>query len=442
MSDWVNEHLEDSKKLYDAIPTPSNLQNAVNAGIQRAGSVRKSRLRLFTVSAAAILFFTLFIGGIRISPAFASYMSHIPGMDKIVQLISNDKGLQLAIDHNLLQPINVMDSHDGVSLTVDNVIMDEARLVVFYTLEGSKDATDTLNDIQLLNIQLLDEKGQPMQAASNSFASDQIESIKNRSSFIDVMLFESTSPIKNMTVSFGSRSKANSKKWQVSFNLEPDRIHNPKKVLNIDKGITIDGQIFRIDKATIYPTHLLLDVSFDETNSQQIFQLLDLKLIDDKGRAWKKGSFAINTRDNHRSIYFESMYFAEPKRLTLYGSGISALNKDELDVIINPKSGALLKAPAGLTLVKSSALGKDLRVNFHVKISEEGRFSGLSFGGVTDGKGNSYRLGNQGATSSDEFSDSWNMITDAANAPEPLTLRINSYPLVIMKTFEAEIPLK
>jgi hypothetical protein len=212
--------------------------------------------------------------------------------------------------------------------------------------------------------------------------------------------------------------------------------------LNIDKSLTIDGQIIHIDKATIYPTRLLLDVSFDEMNSQQIFQLLDLKLIDDQGREWKTASYSSSKSDNHWSIFFESMYFAEPKRLTLNGTGISALDKDQLNVIIDPKSGALLKAPAGLSFEGSSIQGKDLRVNFRVKNPGSGSGS-LSFSGMTDAKGHTYQLGNGGSTAStiDEFVDSWNLITDAANAVGPLSLRINFYPTMTKDAFEVEIPL-
>jgi hypothetical protein len=437
MSDWINEQLEDSKKVYTAIPIPSNLQNAVNAGIQRAVSFRKSQLRLLMVSAAAILFLTLLVGGVRTSPAFASYLSQIPGMERIVQMISNDKGLQLAVNHNLLQPINVTDSHDGVSLTIDNIIRDEARLVVFYTLEGPKTTTDTLNDIQLL-----DEKGEFLHASYQTFTMQQIVGEKDRSSFIDVMIPENTPPLKHVTVSFGSRPKVDAKKWQVSFILDPDKAQNPKKVLNIDKSITIGGQIIHIDKATIYPTRLLLNVSFDEMNSQHIFQLLDLKLVDDKGREWKfRSSFSTMNNDHQQLIYFESMYFAEPKSLTLHGTGISALDKNELNVVIDPKSEALLKAPDGLSYVGSSIWGMDLRVNFRVKNLADGT-GNLAFSEMIDAEGKTYTIGNSGWTSGNEFGDSWNMITGAANAPEPLTLRIGYYPTEFKKPFEVEIPLR
>jgi hypothetical protein len=168
-------------------------------------------------------------------------------------------------------------------------------------------------------------------------------------------------------------------------------------------------------------------------------QMLDLKLIDDQGREWKQGSFSMNNSDNHRSIYFESMYFAEPKRLTLNGTGISALSKDELNVIIDPKSGALLKAPAGLSFMGSSIKGKDLSVNFRVKDSGSGS-SSLSFSGMTDAKGHTYQLGN-GGLSTGIVQDSWNLITDAANAAGPLSLRINNYPIMTKDAFEVEIPL-
>ena len=61
---------------------------------------------------------------------------------------------------------------------------------------------------------------------------------------------------------------------------------------------------------------------------------------------------------------------------------------------------------------------------------------------MTNVNGHSYPFGNEGANSKSEVSDSWNMITGAAYAPRPLTLRINSYPLEIKEAFVADIPLR
>ena len=46
-------------------------------------------------------------------------------------MIRQDKGLQMAIDQSLLQKVGITDEHDGASVTIDGIITDESRMVIF-----------------------------------------------------------------------------------------------------------------------------------------------------------------------------------------------------------------------------------------------------------------------------------------------------------------------
>lgn len=92
----------------------------------------------------------------------------------------------------------------------------------------------------------------------------------------------------------------------------------------MNQTLTVDGQRIEVKEATLYPTRLVLDVNFDPKNTKKVFGLSDLQLVDEQGRAWRTDT---STGGDERSIYFESMYFSIPKKLTLQGSGFSGLDK-------------------------------------------------------------------------------------------------------------------
>lgn len=100
----LETRLQARKAEYDTMPVPDTATSrAVQAGIQQASRKRKTRLRWLTSSISAAALILLFTGCIRVSPAFASFVEQLPGMEGVVNLIRQDKGLMMAIDQSLLQ---------------------------------------------------------------------------------------------------------------------------------------------------------------------------------------------------------------------------------------------------------------------------------------------------------------------------------------------------
>lgn len=129
--DALEERLNVRKTEYETIPVPDAAFQAVQSGIRQAARKRKSRLRWYMSSISAAALILLFTGCIRVSPAFASFVEQLPGMEGVVSMIRQDKGLMMAIDQSLLQKVGVTDEHDGASVTVEGIITDESRMVIF-----------------------------------------------------------------------------------------------------------------------------------------------------------------------------------------------------------------------------------------------------------------------------------------------------------------------
>lgn len=112
---------------------PKDIDSYIINGIEKANKKKRGIRIRRGAGIASILTLVVFFSMIRMSPAFASYISAIPGMDYIVDLIQWNKGLQSAVDNEFIQNINVSDEHQGIVFTVNDIIVDNTSMVVFYS---------------------------------------------------------------------------------------------------------------------------------------------------------------------------------------------------------------------------------------------------------------------------------------------------------------------
>ena len=148
MFDEEEKKLAKWKEIIEKKDVPQDeLELAIKQGFQRAKNSPKVNKRPYvkrgawSAIVAAILLIAL-VTSIRVIPAFASAVASIPGMEKIVALIQDNKGLQAAIDNEYYQQLNQSIEKDGVTLTLDGAIADEQEIVIFYTLKGVKDGEE------------------------------------------------------------------------------------------------------------------------------------------------------------------------------------------------------------------------------------------------------------------------------------------------------------
>ncbi|MEK3706987.1 DUF4179 domain-containing protein [Paenibacillus sp. FSL R7-0198] len=429
--DALEERLNARKTEYETMPVPDTAAyQAVQAGIRQAARKRKSRLRWYMSSISAAALILLFTGCIRVSPAFASLVEQLPGMEGIVSMIRQDKGLMMAIDKSLLQQVGVTDEHDGTSLTVEGIITDESRMVIFYTMKGMKDPEKGGYDIDLL-----DENGKDLPVGFSYSSPKPASESGVYEDKIDVSFTESLPP-QELTVVFKERGKEPNNKWKVTFPVDHNLTKGMKKIIPVNQTMNVDGQRIHVKQAVLYPTRLVLDIEYDRNNTKKIFGIRDLHLVDEQGRAWRTDSSSIGGSGS--SVFFESMYFSTPKKLTLQGSGLSAVDQDELVIIFDPSSGEIQGGPSSLKLLQSTVQGKNLILEFSIADAQNAT-SGLSFTNIEDSKGNPFDI-NEVSWSPSVF-EARVVIKNGAAAKGNLTMEIFSYPDQIRSPFSIEIPV-
>lgn len=342
-----------SKTDYDNIHIPNDIDDYILKGLKTKGKVKKTRTALVSISTVAVITLFLLASVIRISPVFASYLDDVPILKYIVKLVNYDKGLKSAIDNNFIQNIGVSDEHGDIKLTIDNIIIDQARMIVFYTLENNS----SYNLLDIEAIKFTDEIGKNLEAAySYGFLNNNDEQHNTQNS-INISFPENFDIPDTIHFELELHHKDNPDSmdkvklpyiWQVDIPIDKSKFDNLKEVYNLDQTIEIENQKIIFKKAILYPTRIEVQVEFPKENSKKILRFDNLKILNEKGESLATIINDVTSTipdENHVNLYFESNYFSQPQSLFLQGSSIRALDKDKLEIIVDTEKKQLLKAP-------------------------------------------------------------------------------------------------
>lgn len=392
----LDQTLRDEKQRLQDITIPAEIDLAIFQGVQKAQQIRLRRKRLWrygaTLTASALLIGFFF--SIRLSPVVAAYVSHIPGMEKLVELIRDDKGLQRAAEHQMVQNIEASVQEGQISFHVDEVLMDERRMVIFYTLEHEQPD----HVLSLDKIELMDVSGQSWGSGISWGSSmDKGSKTKNR---VDVTLTEKdvVPDQLQLQVIVAVDQTALDVPIKVAFPIDKAKYSAHKEIVyEVNQVVTVDGQRFTIDKITAYPTQTEVSIQFDPANTKHIFDFDQLALVDEQGHTYSFwGNGVPYTRDGEDVVIYnlESIYFTQPEQLFLQAKQIRALDKEKRHVTIDAHSGTLLSQPDERLRLNALRQNDDIvGMDFSLQVDVHDASRYVSFvSELTDDRGNEYEL--------------------------------------------------
>ncbi|GEL76002.1 DUF4179 domain-containing protein [Tenuibacillus multivorans] len=326
MKDSIEHELEKWKEEYQEFD--SNLDKidaAIDQGFQKAKQ-KGSKLKpvmMTAITTAAVLLFG-FIAIINFSPRFQEQVSQVPGINKIVELISQDKGLETAYDHDYYEPIGMSQKQGDYELTIDGVIRDQHGLIVFYTIKSD----ESKRRLYLGDISITDSNGERLPGGSSSYGSPEKG---DNNEFSGTYKYFSQEPIKAKQFVFNAKlSPSNGIHFSIPFEAQknPDPIQ-----YDINEEVTVQGQSILIESIDIHPTRTAVQIQYDASNDMKIFGIEDMRLVDGSGEEWggiSNGTTRTGPDDEgYISYYLESNYFDIPDELYLEFSKLQALPKDE-----------------------------------------------------------------------------------------------------------------
>lgn len=423
--------LEKWKEAFDSIPVPEKLlDDAIFTGIAKAKK-KKRRMPYKWLVLASAVFILVFVTSIRTSSVFADALTTIPGMEKIITLINGDKGLLETLKQNYAQKGGMSDAHNGVKVKVDGIIANKNEIHVYYTISS----TGNKKFINIRNADIKTKKGKSLNAA---YAFDANPYDINKKSYSRETSFIFETPIKereyNLELFLEERDRLNSKvkrkvikqAFSIPIKLSEESFHAKNKKYKINKTVLVQKQKITIKDAEVTPLRTAIRFQYDPHNTKQLFNIQGLSLIDEKGEKYspaKNGITGTIPGINERIVYMESIYFNKSKEYYLTFSKTSAIDKKDIEVIIDPLKKKVLKKPAD-NLITGIEITKNA-IEFHYKGSG---MNNLSFSRILNSKGKEILI-----DKTSYFGGEGNYATGIHYDPEklpkgPVTFIIDQYP--------------
>ncbi|WP_158217636.1 DUF4179 domain-containing protein [Lottiidibacillus patelloidae] len=350
MYNHEDEKLKEIKRENDNIKIPDDIDSYIRMGIDNAKKKKKisSNLRIATL-AASILLATL-ITSASLSPAFANYLKTVPGISAFFELLGGaDKGIREAVTNDYIQEIGVSNTVDDQTFTVDHIIFDRSRMIIFYTFDFGQDYIP--NENYFLRPKILNENGEGLSAGISWGGMSGEKNIKKgriEVSKYNSDLFPDTLTIQVQIEKYFEESKeyglVNDRTFSVSFFPNKEKYFSMEEEVLLNEKVSIEGFTFNVDRAVIYPTQIAVFFSGLDQNSLELLSFHDFRLVDETGEEWNFIS-GHGSGEKTYTMYFESNFFKNRNTLSLEGSTISALPKEDLLVAIDVKEMKLLKQP-------------------------------------------------------------------------------------------------
>lgn len=432
MFEKEEEKLQELKQHLDVIEIPSNIDTFIQSGIKAAkGKKRKSRSFQWRSLVASLLLISTLLTMINVSTSFAGYLSNIPGLEKIVEIVRFDKGLLSAIENDFMQPVGVSDEHNGLMITVDSVIVDEEKMVLFYTVKSNSD----IDHLMLNDIKLLDTTSNQELQASISIGSIPLVKGVPSTGTIDFHIKDLRWPT-SMTLSFTMNEEQtdnSTHKWELPFTIDIDQYTGMKEEYVLNETVPIQNQLITVQKIIVFPTRIGIHLLFDPKNNTKIFNFDDLRIVDEDGEQWgsiSNGVSATHLNDNEWIVFLESNYFKKQKELYLEFSSVRAIKKEELEVVVNVDQQKIVKAPSDGRILSVETTGNDLTFVLMKDPNLDQRYTYSLFEGeFIDANGvgfsaESHFAYNQG----DSDTQISGVVLPTLDFQNPITLTLSDYP--------------
>jgi hypothetical protein len=422
------EKLQDYKKMYDNIPVSiESLDAAIMAGFQRAKieEVKKPRPKkwIYSFVAAAVLLIG-FLTSVRLSPALADYVTVLPGMEKIVEMLRFDKGKMSAIENDYYQEIGALEKKKGLEVIIDGAIADENGLVLFYTLT----ADQKQKNLFIEHFSLASQDGEKLNYSEASYNPTH-SSTEGKNSYNGTIEYFFEEPFNASELELNLIIKGDIVgEYKIPFNLNKDI--EVKKTYKLNKTISIEGQNITFLSATIQPLRVAINVKKDPNNTKKILNFDDLRLVDENGETWNKisnGTTARKISENEEIIYLQSNYFRQPEELYLALNKLQAIDKEEAFVVVDVEKEEIIKQPKGNILTDVEVKGS--YIDFTMPIKDE--FPYFLFSRILDGEGKDI---NAESSSSDMVSEEEIIKSFGINIPNlkkqkgPISLELSFFP--------------
>jgi len=391
----------------------------------------RNRVMRPLLTAAAV--FCVFVGMINLSPSVSAACREIPLLKELVELLTFNPSLRIAIENDYVQMVAQEQTKDGITGRVEYLIVDQKQVNIFFTLTSeSYECLDATPEVR-------GEDGEPPQVvASYGGLPEEADDLRQITiDFVDEDVpdyLELTLRIRDLGSRHGEEEAPTAKvgeNWphhetpEVLTELVFDLHFDPKytgqgRTVELNQSVDLDGQRITITDMEIYPTHIRINVEEDANNTSWLQSLRFYLELEDGFRieTISNGISATGSQDSPSMVSYraESSYFYDADCIRLYITSADFLDKEREKLHINLRTLESDPLPQGIQLKAAEEKQSGTELTFLLEPSELNHVQVLG-SNYYDMEGNEYFCGSMSSGMSfydeekQEFTREWDFET-------------------------------
>ena len=407
------------KEEYDALlreleNTPKALETAVEKALKREKTLRNRRLIVRPAASLAACFLG-FILLVNVFPPFARACGSVPVLRELAKAVCWSPSLSAAVENEYVQPIGKSQTVNGITATIEYVIVDQKQVNIFFTLEG---------DYENLTGEMLElYPEQKCSRSVNNFMEPPGSLLCYTLNYVDEDVPGS------FTMTFGVTTykemdlekRPPEQSWEDEM-LQPNEVREPEilaefsfdlefdpdftakgEIIPVNTSFDLDGQTLTVTEAEVYPTHTRVKIRGAEENTAWL-KGVKFYMENEKGQIFEpisNGVSAIGDSDSPAmlSFHLESPYFAESKHLTLHITQVEWLDKELDRVRVDLNRGYMDRKIEGVRVFSADHREGGWLLSLEVKRIKENHSFSVFSSTYYDAQGNEYHMDSQASSS-------------------------------------------
>lgn len=317
------------------------LEESYIKSIIRFQKEKRNRQRKWQGIVVTCALLLLFVTSIRISPAFASAIAKIPGFAPLVQMITYDKGVEDILHNNYYEELGLSQTKNGLTFTLQGVIADETGMILPYTFSAPFD----VRHLEIKEIELR-QNGRVLPAGMSYSWYDEKEKFlieeKLEATFKDSISYDNAEF--ELYIQFDDEKQT---EFTIPFLLKKPIAKT--KTYELNEKMSFEEQHIIVKSVSISPLRTGITIALDPNNEMRILGFDDIRLLDETGEEWTTISNGLtgtgNLIDGEETVFMQSNYFREPKKLTLSIGKVKALPKGQDFIEVDFKQKKVLSKP-------------------------------------------------------------------------------------------------
>lgn len=383
----MNRHEEYVSLLRELEQTPPELTNTVERALIRERVLQKKRWRISFGGLAA--FFVCFVLLVNLSIPFARACETIPVLWELAKAVSWSPSLSAAVENEYAQPIGQSQSANGITATIEYVIVDRKQVNIFYKLESGE-----YGQLEADSCITLPENDGGYTSGSSSYGIPNGELRSVRVDFLDwdvpdtldltlsvwAQKPEQEEPSEEYTFDSEFERSVMEPVYlaEFIFTLMFDPYHTAQgETIPVNASFLLDGQVMTLTEVELYPTHLRVNLEDDEDNTAWL-ESMELYLENEHGERFYASTNGVSAAgepdgEGMGTFWLDSPFFSQGKNLTLCITRVKWREKSAPMTRLDLRKGTAENLPDGVRFLGAAECPHGWLVSFSAPLEDENR---------------------------------------------------------------------